>query len=127
MRETFGTLTLTNSTTLTLTMNANAGYFGTMRYFVVEYMPGVVRSIQRGIVTIGGGLTSAGTTITEVNSSKTVVNYLGSTNDTAAGAGLDPNACWAQVYLNTVTQVIAGRNTATANIITPAFQVVEFF
>lgn len=125
MRNAFAHLALTNATTLTLTINANAGYFTTIGYIVVEFMPGVVKSIQRILVTLPNPSSGATGAITEVNTSKAWLNYLGANTDAVGMA--DSNAGWFRLSFASSTSVQVTRNTVFAATCPVAVQVVEFF
>jgi hypothetical protein len=123
----FERLALTNSTTLTYTMGTGAGV-GTSSWQVVEFLPGVVKSIQRGTVTIplsGPGYADA--TITAVNSAKSYVSFLGSSNDDPWGGYGGGHDAMPYVLLQASTTVRAYRYTSGLANCTVGFEVVEFF
>lgn len=80
---------LTNATTVTAYRNTGAGGTNNIYFEVIEFYPGVVRSIQ-----LGTGSTSATTTgtatITAVDTTKTWLSYLGFTSpyNVPSGPGL---------------------------------------
>lgn len=81
---------------------------------------GFIKSIQRGVISITAGNTSATATITSVNTSKSILFDLGAsvTNNT--------NESDARLALTNATTVTATRqgNTGTTE---KAFQVVEYY
>lgn len=114
-RNAWARLELTNSTTLTASINADAGYSTTVGYRVVEYRPGVFRSIQYSTITMASGAASGTVTITEVDPAKSFVMYLGHTEDSAAASpGMDPNGQWCRLAVTNGTTITAARNTAVA-------------
>lgn len=73
---------LTNATTVTASSNSSASVDRIVYYEVIEYMPGVVRSVQRGtLATTASGSGSA--TINAVNTAKTMIDNLGFTSTSA--------------------------------------------
>lgn len=127
-RNAYARIDLTNATTLTITINFNAGYYTTCRYTVVEFMPGVIRSNQSGTISVASGATSNTATITSVNTAKSFVLPLGTTEDSnAVPPSSDPNAQWFTLTLTNATTVTALRNTAAAVNNVVGYQVVEFF
>jgi len=74
--DVYPTLQLTNSTTVTATRYNTSANSTQVVYEVTEYMPGVIKSVQRGTVTLTA--TPTNTTITAVGDmAKTSVDWLG--------------------------------------------------
>jgi len=71
-------VTLTNSTTITAVDPgaATGGVATPMKITIIEFLPGVIRSVQRGLTTLTAAST-ANTTITSVNTAKAWLNPLG--------------------------------------------------
>lgn len=67
-------LVFTNATTLTITRITADTMTVTVSYEVIEYVPGILKSVQRG--TVAGNATA---TITNVNTGKAFISYLGET------------------------------------------------
>ena len=107
---------LTNATTVTGTRQTADAVTTSVTYEVVEWMPGVVKSVQSGTVIHG---TPA--TITSVNTAKTVVFFGGNSVANATQANL--NVTVTLTNATTVTAVNDGGNTHA----TASFMVVEFF
>jgi hypothetical protein len=111
-------IAFTNATTITVTVTGGAGtgMSCVVSYEVIQYMPGVVRNIQRGTA-----LGNSVLTITEVQMGKSEVDYLGD-------QGSDTNVnitTTARVLLSTTTAI----NNASVGITndTVGMQVTEFF
>lgn len=117
-------LALTNGTTLTATQDSSGtGVDQTLAYQVIQFLPGVVRSIQRGTVNI-----NATATITEVNTNKAFLSYLGfSTNNGSAFNGTDPGTYKGRIVLTNGTTVTEAIGTSAGQTVTTSFEVVEFF
>lgn len=117
-------VTLTNSTTVTCVMGANAGD-AIISYEVIEYMPGIVKSVQRGTISIGSG-TSATATVTEVRTDKSICAQLGWSMTTVAAPTSDGFAV--KTVLTNATTITANRGGSDAsNPPTSAYQLLEFF
>lgn len=71
-------LALTNSTTVTAVRQAGGGISCTASFCVVEFRPGVCRSVQSGTTTAAGTTTA---TVTAVNTDKSMVFSLGLSGD----------------------------------------------
>jgi len=110
-------LTLTSSTVVTLSTNTNTNTaYPYCSWEVVEYMPGVIKSIQRD--TVAGNGTKA---ITTVNVQKTELDYLGCT-----GSDGNTNVTSLGRVALTSSILVTGNGAGGAND-TLGFQVVEFF
>src|SRR5688572_13018200 len=70
---------LTNATTVSALYGAVSGNSANVSWEVIEFVPGLFRSIQRGTATTGAGTTTTAT-ITAVNMAKTFVHNLGFTS-----------------------------------------------
>lgn len=111
-------LALTNATTITATVQTDPGANSTVvSYEILEYWPGVIKSVQRG--TIVGPTTTA--TITAVNTAKSELNFLGYTQTAVDGI---------MQYQPRIT--LTNATTITATVIadattTPAYEVTEYF
>jgi hypothetical protein len=114
---TFAHLTLTNATTVTAT-RGDAAFTTTIGYIVLEFFPGVIKSVQYGTMA-GNGATA---TITTVNTLKSYVSCLGEYGPTADAAGLA--AGFGTLTLTNATTVTSGGGTASSVI---RFIVVEWF
>jgi hypothetical protein len=110
-------LTLTNATTLTVNrLNGTANV--TVSYEVIEYYPGVIKSIQRGL--ISGGSSTA--TITSVDITKSELEIIGIQGDNSNFAGTVSVARLVLTNATTVTSTAGG----AAGIVL-AFQVTEWY
>lgn len=112
---------LTNATTVTATRDQSGGVTESASFVVVEFLPGVIKSVQRGTITIAGGATSNTAAITSVNTAKAFTTPLGST--TTAAADASNNARLATTNATTITATRVG----TGNPATFGYQVVELF
>lgn len=120
-----GGVELTNSTTVTGYQSVSGGADMVFSFVVVEYHPGIVKSIQAGTIAVNAG-TSATATVTAVNTAKSMLVWRGFKMSTAAAPNTDS---WAtKTVLTNATTVTANRITADANnSITAYFGLVEFF
>ncbi len=114
---TFAYLTLTNTTTVTAT-RADAAFTTTIRFVAVEYVPGVLRSVQYDTVA-GNGATK---TITAVDITRAYVVCTGSYGPSGDAAGL--SAGFGTLTLTNATTVTSAGGTASSVI---GFVVVEWF
>lgn len=108
-------IVFTNATTITAVVNTATDVTVTVSFEVVEYWPGVVRSIQRG--TVAGNTTA---TIGAVRTETSEVDWLG-------GSGSDANTNITTVGRVTLTNAttVTGTSAGGAND-TIGFQVVEW-
>jgi len=112
-------IAFTNATTITANVpgGGGGGTINTISYEVVQYLPGVIKSIQRGTA-LGNSGTAA---ITEVNTARTMVDHLG-------GTGTDANSnitsVTRSVLTNSTTVTVVGTGGSAD---TGGFQAVEFF
>lgn len=113
-------LTLTNATTVTAT-TVGTGNDRVVAFTVIEFIPGVIRSVQSAIMTLSG-VASASVTITSVNTAKSYVAYLGMNTNVAEDQTL-PRVVLANATTVTATRAVAGAGGGTS---LPYF-VVEFF
>jgi len=124
----FQRVSLTNATTLTFTLTGGAGTT-TAGWQVIEFPPGVLKSVQRGTITLAAGAGSGTATITGVDTAKSVVNILGSSNnDTVTGGYAGGQETTSYAVLTNATTVTATRNAAAGAIaMVVSYEVVEFF
>lgn len=121
----FARIALTNSTTVTITRAVlDVAASRVARFEVIEFLPGLLRSVQRGTVTItSGGPTSATTTITGVDPNKTILGYLGFTTTYPASSNNVECVDVALTNGTTVTSTVA--NAAATSIV--SFETLEFY
>ena len=128
--STFAIVTLTNGTTVTAargsTSGANTLY---VPYQVIEFAPGVLRSLQVGTVVMGNGQYTNTGTITSVNTNRSIVLYRGwSTDDTTTGTTPWDFQIWGvRQSLTDATTVTVNRYLSSTYNVTVAHNVVEFF
>jgi len=114
---------LTNSTTATVTRNSGGSGSGTWSATVIEFAPGIIKSRQSGVISMGGGQASLTATITSVDTAKSMVVFTGfiASAGTAAMASI-----WPSLTLTNATTVTLARNTSSSGT-GASYQVVEFF
>lgn len=113
---------LTNSTTVTATRGASTGQT-VVDFHVIQFRAGVISSIQRGVITIPDGASSATATITAVTLAKSYLEYGGWSTATS---GAPSNADWSvRVQLTNSTTVTAVRNVSSETS-SVSYQVVQF-
>lgn len=119
----FSYLQLTNATTVTATRAIQPGAGAAtpvIGFCVLEFLPGVIRSIQKGTVTLNA-VTSNTATITAVNVAKSILLYGFESSD----QNLVTDAL-ARITLTNATTVTMTRNNNTG-VVVGAFTVVEFY
>lgn len=116
---------LTNATTVTATCRTDNGQTSVVGFEVTEYMPGVIRSVQRSTITIAALATSNTATITAVNTAKSELEWLGQHSDEAT-----QNADgYSRLELTNATTVTASRQGGggAAGTTVTSFEVVQWF
>ena len=113
-------VTLTNATTVTAT-TVGTGNDRVVAFTVIEFMPGVIRSVQGGTITLAG-VASNTATITSVNTAKSYVAYLGMSTNVAEDQTL-PRVVLTNATTVTATRAVAGAGGGT----TASYQVMELF
>lgn len=119
-------ITLTNTTTVTATRAGTDATAMNVRYYVVEFQQGIIRSIQRfPSVDINGGATKT-QAITAVGTSKTALIHLGTSQD---DSGSYTGANDSTVTVTLTSTVLVTLNVGTnPGVSTPtSFDVVEFY
>ncbi len=120
-----GTIALTNATTVTVTRGGQDNNGNITVYFtVVEFAPGVVRSIQTSTIALTNGVTSNTAAISSVNTLKSMCFYTGKQSN--QGALAIGTVHWPYVALTSAVLVTATR-VGNVNLEQPGFAVVEFF
>ena len=114
--------TLTNSTTVTATRSGTTNDL-IVQVSVVQWKPGVTRSIQYGSIALGNGVTSNTATITSVTTANAACHFLGLTHGAASASH---TVSFGDVTLTNATTVTSTRNTSSANTCTVYFCVTEF-
>lgn len=113
---------LTNATTVTASTAGNVTAAFVVGYEVIEFMPGVLKSLQRGQITMGG-VASQTATITAVDTSKSVTYQGGMTNSLVTAQA---NTVSYRLELTNATTVTAKNDGASGTVEIP-FQVAEFY
>lgn len=111
---------LTSATNVTLTRTGTTTTSRTVRYTAIEFASGVVSSLQRGTVSVASA-TSANSTITSVQTDRSVLNMPWYSSDGGA-----PNDRSVTVRLSSATNVQGSKNTAGTTTSTPSYEVMEF-
>lgn len=114
-------IALTNATTVTATRASN-GNSAIVSFEAIEYMPGLIRSIQRGIIGVTG-VTSNTATVNAVTPSKSTLRILGwSTTDT-----LGFWAEWGPVLVLTDATTVTAAKGVAAGSVTVGYELVEWW
>ena len=113
-----GKLTLTDSTTVTFTVSGSAGT-RICDWELIEFWPGVIRSIQRGSVTIAGASTSNTGAIDPVVPERAIAMHMG---QILSG---DDDQQLGRLTLTSATVLTATRVAASGST-EVQYQVVEF-
>lgn len=113
---------LTNTTTVTASRNTGTGTVR-LNYEVIEYYPGLIKSVQRGILAMTTASNTA--TITAVDTTKAECAFLGVlANDGNAGEFAGRSASKIELTNSTTVTASRGIGTNSANV---SYQVVEYF
>jgi len=114
---------LTNSTTVTATVNTAIASNHVISFEVVEYFPGIIKSLQRG--TISASSSPGTATITAVDTTKSIVGWGGYTTDSSLAMEGDTLTMYMDLQ-NSTTVRFTQPNMAATNWVVP-YQVVEFY
>lgn len=117
-----GRVSLTNATTVTAERQFNANSL-TVSYEVVEWNPGVLKSIQRGSITISHTASSNTATVTGVETAKSYLVFGGIQSQPNTGYGIDSTG---KLVLTNGTTVTFDRS-GTNNSLVAAYHLVEWF
>lgn len=115
-------LELTNATTVTVDRFTAEAVDTIVPYTVIEFNPGVIKSVQRGTIDVSGGNNTA--TITAVDVNKSCVMWLGSKLNATGGS---PTSRLTRLVLTNATTVTCSIITAPGVSHVTGFQVVEFY
>ncbi len=113
-------LTFTSDTVVTASHDT-AGANLAAGFQVIEYWPGIIRSVQRGTITIANGTASNTGSISVQNVNKAVVTFLGATYTALAATDFR-----ARLTLTDASTVTANR-VGTTDTVTIGYQVVEYY
>lgn len=116
------TLMLTSATVVTATRFGSTGDV-TVGFDVMELVPGVVKSIQRGTITLSSTSTTA--TVTAVVTTSSLLMSLGQFSNAEFTASEQPYQ-WSLITLTSSTVITATRNSTGFSAITQNYQLVEF-
>lgn len=118
-------LTFTNETTITAT-RAGSSDAATAGFEVIEFQPGVLRSVQRGAITISGASTSATASVTFVDAAKCALVSLGEYSGGDVGSG-DQVYQWPRLTLTNSVTVTSSRVAGGFDSTTQGFQLAEYW
>lgn len=88
---------------------------------ISQFGGGGVKSIQRGIIALGG-IATATATISSVNTAKSELRYLG----VKSNGGTAASVC-ANLTLTNSTTITANTNTASAGVLDVSWELTEFY
>lgn len=111
---------LTNATTVTATRSGVSAGVSYTTYSVMEFQPGVIRSVQRGTSTMSS--TTIHNTITVVNLAKTFFTFLG-----ISDSDVSSTTQWLNAYMYFVNSTDLAVQVYTASSQVVGWQVVEFY
>jgi hypothetical protein len=126
--QTWIKLVLTNSTTVTgSTYTTGATYGSGSGFTVTQYRPGIIKNIQRGVLSFSAS--TGNITLTAVNQNKTVVNVGGVSCNTAGTWNVSTGAmrefgCYGYFTSDTNLRFEKASGSYTTNV---PYEVVEFF
>ena len=129
VKSSFPKIVLTNGTTVTATIGGLTGsaLTVTVNAVVVEYAPGVLKSVQTGSIAVASA-TSNTATITSVDTSKSVLIHNMMTSDDAnTGVAFRPDQIQHRLALTNATTITATRGTAGTVTVTVPFTIMEYF
>lgn len=108
------TLALTNSTTITATRAGNSSNNTyTIAFEVVEYWPGVIRSVTYGTITVANPGVSGTATVALNDVTKCQLSWLGFNTDLAVAS--QDGSTFVKIVITNTTTITATVNTAGAN------------
>lgn len=118
---------LQSATNVRASMDTASGTDGVLYFTVIEFMPGVLKSVQRIAIGVTGGSGTGTAAITAVNLAKTTLTWEGvEYTGTEVYGTTDPKNWLAFATIDSATQVSLNR-PGTGNALTSYNQVVEFF
>lgn len=113
--QAFARLAFTNATTITASRTTATNNV-VVSFEVIEYWPGVIKSVQRGLVSVGTA------TITAVNTAKSNLTSLGFTNDINGDL-----RCLPMIVLTNGTTITKTFDGGDGSVPVVGYQVVEWF
>ena len=117
-------IALTNSTTITATVNTvSAAVARVVSYELIEYWPGVMKSVQRGTLTTAAAA-SGTAAITSVTTTKATLDFLGMTTTYAVTDGVLTQVQF-RIELTNATTITGNGTTAITR--TAGYQVIEWY
>lgn len=121
----FPRIELTNTTTVTAyRTTADATYGRVCKFEVTQYVPGVLKSVQRGTISVTVAATSGTATITAVDTTKSELGFLGFTETYGT---VSNNIMCSGCTLTNATTVTTTTGNAAANPVVVGYEVREWF
>lgn len=118
----YARITLTDATTVTASRFSTVAEVTTVGFEVTEFWPGVIRSVQRGIVTQTGGPSTTTLATAIASMTKTTVDHTGYRINTAS-----PLPIANLTYLTLISTTQIQSNSQTTNSQETGYQVVEWY
>ena len=127
-RDSWSRVYLQSATNVRGIMDLNGSFVdGALPFVLVEFMPGVIKSIQRFISTVSAGTGSVNVAITEVNYAKSFVNFQGfQYSGTETYNTTDPKNWLTYATMTSAVNVQVAR-PGTSNDVSVSYEVVELF
>lgn len=123
-------LTLTNSTTITATRGHDVGSV-IVSFCIIEFHPDIIKSNQSGTIYLDTSSTTNTETISEVDTSKYTMSFLGFKTDAWQRDDSDETeGIETYITLTNSTTITANRKTApgmNGDDVTVSYQIIEFY
>lgn len=124
----FAYVELTDSTTVTATkQDADLDSNSILSFCVIEFFPGIIKSVQAGTIAITSGNTSNTDTITSVDTSKSMLIHLGTSTTGGFTAMDDIEHILTRITLTNATTITATRHDGTSASSITSYMLAEFF
>jgi hypothetical protein len=120
-------ITLTNATTVTGAINLASALSRIISFTVLEFYPGIIKSIQRGTITTGAGSNIQTSTITTVNVNKSICSFLGVTTSYSNNTGsmfANRHHCSMVLTNSTTVTLTTGGNDSQR---TGSYEIIEYY
>lgn len=113
----------TSGTTITAVVNVALPSASPTHFYVIEFVPGIVKSIQRNVIVLNGVAANT-SAVNPVDVTKSALFSLGYNYATGAN---DDWTFHPTLVLTSATVVTASCGQATSFAVTPGFQLAEFY
>jgi len=124
--DVFVRIALTNSTTVTATRSGSTATDAAVNFCVIEFQPNAVKSNQTGTVVLDD-VTSNTVTLSEVDTTKTVVSHLGTDNNQGDSDAWDLEAVLTKIILTDSTTLTGTKSDDGSTSTETSYQVMEFY